>query len=513
MSRSSVNHSDRNGVVLIMVVVVIAILSLSSYGYTLLMQTENEAVVLSGDRIQARRLVDSGVESVRVFLAQGDEIIEQFGGYYDNADQFQGVIVRDDEDPNKVGLYSVVSPAMSEDDGVQSGTRFGLQDESVRLNLNILTLADVYQENGGRTLLLALPNMTEAIADAILDWIDEDDEAREFGCEFNDYYAGLSPAYAPKNGPLDSVEELLLIRGVTPALLFGADANYNGVIDIEEEAAANGLEASELLGWSNYLTLYSKERNYTRGGLQRVNINSENLETLYNDLSSVLREEWASFIVAYRLFGPYVLVEDDEADGVVTGDDLDLTGEGSFTFISVLDLIGIYVKVGTPDGEQIIESPIKESQLGLALPSLMDNLSIYSEPVITGRLNINQASRQLMLGIPGMTEEIVDEIIGVRDLVLDDPDGADLNRNWETWVLAEGLVTLDEMKSMMPFISAKGHVLRAEIVGFFAEGKISSRASVVFDTTDLFPRILFWRDKSHLSLGYTKEFLGAPILE
>ncbi|MDG2471225.1 MAG: hypothetical protein P8M80_18220, partial [Pirellulaceae bacterium] len=68
-------------------------------------------------------------------------------------------------------------------------------------------------------------------------------------------------------------------------------------------------------------------------------------------------------------------------------------------------------------------------------------------------------------------------------------------------------------KSMMPFISAKGHVLRAEIVGFFAEGKISSRASVVFDTTDLFPRILFWRDKSHLSLGYTKEFLGAPILE
>ena len=55
MSRSSVNHSDRNGVILIMVVVVIAILSLSSYGYTLLMQTENEAVVLSGDRIQARR--------------------------------------------------------------------------------------------------------------------------------------------------------------------------------------------------------------------------------------------------------------------------------------------------------------------------------------------------------------------------------------------------------------------------------------------------------------------------
>ena len=63
------------------------------------------------------------------------------------------------------------------------------------------------------------------------------------------------------------------------------------------------------------------------------------------------------------------------------------------------------------------------------------------------------------------------------------------------------------MKSMLPFITAKGHVYRAEVVGFFREGSISSRASVVFDTTELFPRILFWRNKSHLSLGYSKDFL------
>lgn len=503
--------ADRRGIVLIMVVVVVAIMALSSYGYTLMMQTENEATLLSGDRIQARRLVDSGVESIRVFLAQGEEIIEQYGGTFENPDQFQAVLVRDDEDPRKIGMYSVLSPTITEE-GVQEGSRFGLQDESVRLNLNILTLADAYAENGGRTLLMGLPNMTEEIADAILDWIDDNDEPREYGAEFEDY-KGEDPPYAPKNGPLDSVEELLLVKGVTPQMMFGADANHNGVIDIEEQTGASAYEPEMVLGWANYLTLYSKEKNYTRAGLQRININSPNLEQLYNDLSSAMREEWASYIVAYRLYGPYTPAEDEETDGVITGDDLDLTAEGPVTFLQVLDLVDTFVKVDTGGDSVVVESPIKTTDLPLALPTLMDNLSIYDRDVITGRLNINQCSRQLLLGIPGMTEEIADEIISKRDVILDDPDGADLNRNWESWILAEGIVTLDEMRSMMPFITAKGHVYRAEVVGFFAEGKISSRASVVFDTTELFPRILFWRDKSHLSLGYTKEFLGAPIAE
>lgn len=502
----------RSGIVLVMVVVVVAIMALSSYGYTLMMQTESEATFLSGDRIQARLLVDSGVEHVRLFLAQGDEYIEQYGGIYDNPEWFQGIQVRDDEDRRKAGFFSVLSPAISEE-GVQSGSRFGLQDESVRLNLNILTLADAYVENGGRTLLMALPNMTEDVADSILDWIDDDDEAREYGCEFNDYYKGLNPAYTPKNGPLDSVEELLLVRGVTPALLFGADANHNGIIDLDEQQAAGELEENQVLGWANYLTLFSKERNYTRAGLQRININGSNLEQLYNDLSSVMREEWAAYIVAYRLYGPYSPGDDEDTDGVITGDDLDLAAEGSFTFVQVLDLVDTFVQVDSGGDTVVVKSPIDSGSLGLALPTLMDNLSIYDGAVITGRLNINQCSRQLMLGLPGMTEEIADEIISVRDMVLDDPDGADLNRNWETWILAEGIVTLEEMKAMLPFICCSGDTYRAEVVGFFAEGQISSRASVVFDTTDRFPRILFWRDKSHLSLGYTKEFLGAIIEE
>mgnify|MGYP001620190539 CR=1 FL=1 len=56
--------------------------------------------------------------------------------------------------------------------------------------------------------------------DAILDWIDSDDDPRPNGAE-SDYYQSLAVPYPCKNASLGSVEELLLIRGMTPELYFG----------------------------------------------------------------------------------------------------------------------------------------------------------------------------------------------------------------------------------------------------------------------------------------------------
>ena len=121
-------------------------------------------------------------------------------------------LVVDDTDAKKRGRFAVVTPNV--ENGYFSGIRYGLEDESTKLNLNYLAQKDS-EDNSGRDRLMLLPGMTEDIADAILDWIDADDTKREFGAELEDYSA-LVPAYAPKNGPLDSLDELLLVRGVTP---------------------------------------------------------------------------------------------------------------------------------------------------------------------------------------------------------------------------------------------------------------------------------------------------------
>jgi len=89
----------------------------------------------------------------------------------------------------------------------------GLVDEDRKLNLNtapVEVLQNLFQAQGGLPKDEAL-NTAEAVAD----WRDADDNEREHGAE-GFTYRGLSPGYDCKNGPLESVEELLLVKGITP---------------------------------------------------------------------------------------------------------------------------------------------------------------------------------------------------------------------------------------------------------------------------------------------------------
>ena len=63
----------------------------------------------------------------------------------------------------------------------------------------------------------------KSIVEAVIDWIDEDDETFGFGGAESSYYQGLETPYAPRNGPMEFVEELLLIKGITPELYFGTE--------------------------------------------------------------------------------------------------------------------------------------------------------------------------------------------------------------------------------------------------------------------------------------------------
>jgi general secretion pathway protein K len=70
-------------------------------------------------------------------------------------------------------------------------------------------------------------NQKNILVDSIMDWRDPDDLHRTNGAE-NEYYLSLSPSYTAKNGPFDSVEDLLWVRGMTSTLFFGATAGEEG---------------------------------------------------------------------------------------------------------------------------------------------------------------------------------------------------------------------------------------------------------------------------------------------
>jgi general secretion pathway protein K len=93
-----------------------------------------------------------------------------------------------------------------------------ITDESGKVDLN--KTPDIIIKG----LLLALgvkEEEADVIVDSLQDWRDPDDLVRLHGAE-DDYYMSLPSHYKPKNADFESIEELLLVRGVTAELFYGA---------------------------------------------------------------------------------------------------------------------------------------------------------------------------------------------------------------------------------------------------------------------------------------------------
>lgn len=77
-----------------------------------------------------------------------------------------------------------------------------------------------------------------ALLDAIMDWIDSDENERDYGAE-EGYYLSLERPYKPRNAPIQSLEELLLIRGMTNDIFYGNE-DYPGIIEYLTDYGTDG---------------------------------------------------------------------------------------------------------------------------------------------------------------------------------------------------------------------------------------------------------------------------------
>jgi general secretion pathway protein K len=125
-----------------------------------------------------------------------------------------------------------------------------INDEAGKIPLNSLT------ENTAIVLKNLLLNSgtaerdADAIVDSILDWKDSDESARQHGAE-SEYYISLPSPYRPRNSDFETLEELLLVKGIGKEILFG-EGDRPGLI--------------------RYLTIYS--------GVNGININTASVAVL-----------------------------------------------------------------------------------------------------------------------------------------------------------------------------------------------------------------------------------------
>jgi len=135
----------------------------------------------------------------------------------------------------------------------------------------------------------------------------------------------------------------------------------------------------------------------------------------------------------------------------------------------------------------------------------MDHLTVNPQPTIPGRLNVNQAPRRLLSGIPYLSAAAIDQIVSNRDVTLGQQRP---NQTHETWLLTDGIVDLETMKKLMPLVTTGGSVYRAQVVGFFdAEGP-ADRLEVVLDATQKPPLVRRRWELRELGSGFSLEMLG-----
>ncbi len=203
---------SRRGAALVIVMVLILAMAVVAGAFSYAMKVESRLANNTRSGPELEWLGRSGMELAKWVLQQQRTIPGE--GMYDGLNQFWA------GGPGNV--EAIDNPYAGLD---LSHVRIGDGEISVQIidldrRININTAPEPVLELALQ-ILGAGAGDASLIAAAIMDWRDRDDLEHAKGGAEQGYYAGLTPPYAPKNGPIDDMSELLRIRGITSGLYWG----------------------------------------------------------------------------------------------------------------------------------------------------------------------------------------------------------------------------------------------------------------------------------------------------
>lgn len=361
----------RRGAALLMVLWVVTIGAVLLGSMRLATQVALTIAYGEVESVQAYWLARAGVEqAIAVLSDDDDEVDSQENYWYSDTDSFESFELGDGHVFDVYGQPGANDPP--------DEPRYGLDDLSGRVNLNAANAKQLEK----------LDLLTDRQISAILDWRDSDNEARPGGAEMR-HYQRLEFPYNIRNDKFQTMRELLLVRDVSFYDLTGEDVNTDGVLDENENDGEKTWPKDQSDGrlakglW-HHTTIYSYTDNKkTPSGFDdRVNmatVEAENIPDRFN-----FSDELAKAV----------------ADRNWKSNNSTLT-----------DLTKAKAPGGgkSKDGE-----PLKEISLQWVGDHL-DEMSMTDDEVVLGRINVNTASREVLLTVPGLTDKAVDKILSYRE--------------------------------------------------------------------------------------------------
>jgi type II secretory pathway component PulK len=327
---------------------------------------------------------------------------------------------------------------------------YGVTDEAGKINLN----------SASEEMLLNLPGMTTELAASIIDWRDEDSEVTPGGAE-DEYYLAQSDAYSCKNAPLETVDEILLIKGASEDLLYGEDRNLNGILDDHEndgdDSDPDDNRNGRLdRGFYDYVTVYSVEANVDADGNQRLNVNSVNARS---DIQAALQE----------------VVDEERA--------LEIMNRVS-TNPNYANVLALYFQTGMTYEE---------------FSPLADRLTTSDEQTLPGLVNVNTASKEVLMCLPGLEESDAEALISYRE------------GNSEADSIAWVTQVLDTEKAVAigSYITTRSQQYSADIVCLAGNGRAYKRYKAVLDLSESMARLVYWKTLTHSGWPLNEEIVAA----
>ncbi len=322
---------NQRGIVLVVTLWVVLVLSVVSLSYLRQVKLELKMTGFQRDASIADSIAKAGLQQALILLRE-DRIKDSAETIQETMFRFMDDDVYQYDGGNEVWADSpdLLEDVMFYENGDKAGYYFvKIEDESSKFPINnhkttIEMIAHLLELTGVQE------KQSMSLAGAILDWRDSDTVpvdtgeqgyGRDGADETAFYNTGRRsrdkevPQVILKNGPIDSLDEFLLIPGMTPEIIYGT-------VEPEEQprrgrSRSRRTRRGEYLGLIHYVTIYS----------DTVNLNSVKQEVLESLLSmplgegaEVVAEEW----VKYRNGRDNTLyTKDDNVIKTVDNSDLD----------------------------------------------------------------------------------------------------------------------------------------------------------------------------------------------
>lgn len=285
------------GIALVIVMISIFVLTILAGGFAYSMKVETKLARNANSETELEWLGRSALEKAKWILSEQLKISQE---PYDGLDQVwaggQGGIGTSNSPLAQVQLSLDIPDGHAD---------FTIVDLERKANINTATEPILQQ-----ALMVMGVNAGEMtpVVNSLLDWIDPDDNTRVQGAE-SEAYQGYIPnhPYSAKNGPVDDISELLLVKGVTPELYYGAASTNYQQRALQPAGGRFGSAAANLPGLAVGLTNL-----FTPLSSGKININTASAEVL--QVIPTMTPEAAQGIVAARagladgsgLNGPYI---------------------------------------------------------------------------------------------------------------------------------------------------------------------------------------------------------------